>query len=294
MDIGFIGVGAMGKAMAANLLAAGHRVRVWNRTRGPVDDLVRQGAVAAASPSETFTGDAVISMLADDDAVRAVILHERLLDGAPKGLIHVNMATVSIALARQLAELHEAHGITYVAAPVFGRPDVAVAGQLQIITAGASPAVERVQPLFDAIGQKTWRAGAEPYRANVVKLAGNLMLAAAVEAMAEATVMAESNDMSPAELLDVLTNAVFTAPPYRSYGALIAERRYEPAGYKLALALKDVRLALAAGDAVGAPLPFASVLHDNLLDAAAQGDAHRDLAALAKVALRRAGLDGVG
>lgn len=291
MDVGFIGLGAMGRAMAANLVKAGHTVRVWNRSRGPVDELVRLGAKAAASPREAFAGDAVISMLADDDAVRAVIVQPGLLDGAPPGLVHVNMATISVALARELAELHRAHGVVYVAAPVFGRPDVAAAGKLQIVAAGDGAAIDRVQPLLDAIGQKSWRVGAEPYRANVTKLAGNFMIASAIEAMGEAVAMAEGHGLEARVLLEVLTNAVFTAPLYKNYGALIAERRYEPPGFKLVLGLKDVRLALAAGEAAYAPMPVASVIRDNMVDAIAHGDGDRDWAALASVALRRAGLD---
>ncbi|HEU4643126.1 MAG TPA: NAD(P)-dependent oxidoreductase, partial [Gemmatimonadaceae bacterium] len=265
MDIGFIGLGAMGKGMATNLIKAGHRVRVWNRTRGPVDELVALGAVPATSPSDAFAGEAVLSMLADDAAVRSVVVESGVLDRAPSGLVHVNLATISVALARELTELHRARGVGYVAAPVFGRPDVAAAGKLQIVAAGEARAVERVQPLFDAIGQKTWRMGAEPYRANVTKLAGNFMIVSAIEAMAEAAAMSRGNDVAENELLDVLTGAVFTAPLYRNYGALIAERRYEPPGFKLALGLKDVRLALAAGESVSAPMPLGSLIRDNML-----------------------------
>jgi 3-hydroxyisobutyrate dehydrogenase-like beta-hydroxyacid dehydrogenase len=180
-----------------------------------------------------------------------------------------------------------------VAAPVFGRPEVAAAGKLNIAVAGEPSVVARIQPLLDVIGQRTWPMGVQPYRANVVKLAGNFMLGAAVEAMAEASAMAWANGVSPAELLDVLTNGVFTAPAYKMYGASIAEQRYEPPGFRLSLMLKDVRLALAAADAAGAPMPLADVVHASLLEAASHGDGERDLAALATVAMRRAGSKGV-
>jgi 3-hydroxyisobutyrate dehydrogenase-like beta-hydroxyacid dehydrogenase len=291
MDVGFMGLGAMGRGMAANLVRAGHRVRVWNRSRGPVEELARLGAQPAASPREAFAGDAVLSMLADDDAVRTVILGERLLEDAPRGLVHVNMATISVALARELAELHRAHGVAYVAAPVFGRPDVAAAGKLTIVAAGEPAAVERVQPLLDALGQKTWRLGDEPHRANVVKLAGNFMIAAAIESMGEAVALAERHGVRGGDLLDVLTSSLFAAPVYKNYGALIAEQRYEPPGFRLKLGLKDVRLALAAGEGASVPMPVAGVIRDNFLDAMAHGDADRDWAALASVARRRAGLD---
>ena len=292
MDIGFIGLGAMGRPMAANLVRAGHTVRVWNRSPGPAEALAKEGAQPVPTAREAFRGDAVITMLADDAALRAVVLDGRLLEGAPPGLVHVSMSTISVALARELAEAHRARGVAYVAAPVFGRPDVAAAAKLNIVASGDGAAIDRVQPLFDALGQKTWRFGEEPYRANVAKLAGNFMLTAAIEAMAEAAAMGERNGVSAASLLDMLTKAVFTAPVYQGYGAAIAARRYEPAGFKLALGLKDVRLALAAADAAGAPMPFASLVHDSLLEAVARGDGDRDLAALGEVALRRAGIDG--
>jgi 3-hydroxyisobutyrate dehydrogenase-like beta-hydroxyacid dehydrogenase len=289
VDIGFIGLGSMGQAMATNVIRAGHRVRVWNRSRGPVDELVRRGALAAATARDAFTGDAVISMLPTDDVVRSIIVAERLLDDAPPTIVHVNMATISVALARELADLHRARGLGYVAAPVFGRPDVAAAGKLQIVAAGDPAVIARVQPLLDAIGQKTWMVGAEPHQANVVKVAGNFMIIAAIEAMGEAAAMAEGYGVAPGELLDILTNAVFPAPVYRNYGAIIAEQRYEPAGFKLVLGLKDVRLALEAAEAVHAPLPFASVLRDNLLDAIAHGQSDQDWSSVASVARRRAG-----
>jgi 3-hydroxyisobutyrate dehydrogenase-like beta-hydroxyacid dehydrogenase len=286
MDIGFIGVGAMGSRIAAHLLEAGHQVRVWNRGREPVDALARLGARPVSTAREAFSGDAVFSMLADDTAVHAVI--DELLDDAPKGLVHVNMATISVALARELAARHRARELAYVAATVFGRPDVAAAAKLNIVVAGDPSAVARIEPLLGVIGQRTWRVGVDPERANVVKLAGNFMLGAAVEAMAEASAMASRNGVAPAELLDVLTNAVFTAPSYKIYGAAIAEQRYEPAGFKLSLMLKDVGLALAAAAAAGASMPLADVVQSSLLEAVAHGDGDRDLAALANVAFRRA------
>jgi 3-hydroxyisobutyrate dehydrogenase-like beta-hydroxyacid dehydrogenase len=291
MDVGFIGLGTMGKAMAGSLLEAGHQVRVWNRSAPAVAELARRGAWPVATPRDAFRGDAVISMLADDDAVRDVLQRDGVIGGARAGLVHVNMATISIALARELTEWHGMRGIAYVAAPVFGRPELAATGMLNIVAAGAPEAIARVQPLFDAMGQRTWRLGDTPERANVVKLAGNFMLGAAVEAMAEAAAMARRHGVAPADLLEVLTNGVFTAPAYKTYGALIAEQRYEPPGFRLSLVLKDMRLALAAADMADAPMPLAGVVHDSLLDAVANGDADRDLAALAKVALRRAGLD---
>jgi len=289
MDIGFIGVGTMGSRICENLIKAGNQVRVWNRSRAAVDALARLGATPASTAREAFSGDAVFSMLADDAGVRAVI--DPLLDGAPKGLVHVNMATISVALARDLAARHRARGLEYVAAPVFGRPELAAAGKLTIVVAGEPSAVARIEPLLAVLGQRTWPLGVQPERANVVKLAGNFMLGAAVEAMAEATAMAWRNGIAPSDLLDVLTNGVFTAPAYQMYGMAIAKQRYEPAGFKLSLTLKDLRLVLAAADEAGVPMPLADVVHGSLLEAMANGDGERDLAALAVVAMRRAGLE---
>jgi 3-hydroxyisobutyrate dehydrogenase-like beta-hydroxyacid dehydrogenase len=287
MDIGFIGLGTMGSRVAENLVKAGNRVRVWNRERPAVDELARLGAVPVSSARDAFTGDAVFSMLADDDAVRQVI--EPLLEDAPKGLVHVNMATISIALARELAARHKEHGLFYVAAPVFGRPLLAASAKLTIVVAGDPSAIARVQPLLNVIGQRTWPMGAEAERANVVKLAGNVLLGAAVEAMAEATALAARNGIAPADLLDVLTNGVFTAPAYQMYGAAIAEQKYDPPGFKLKLTLKDLRLALAAAEEASVPMPLADVVHESLLEAVAHGDGERDLATLATVSMRRAG-----
>ncbi|MFL5496646.1 MAG: NAD(P)-dependent oxidoreductase [Gemmatimonadales bacterium] len=288
MEVGFIGLGAMGQAMAANLLEAGHHLRVWNRSRAPMDELARQGAEPVKEARLAF-GGIVISMLADDDAVRQVILSQGLLEAAPAGTVHVNMASISVAFAQSLAAEHRHRGIQYVAAPVFGRPEMAVAGQLNVVAAGDAAAIDRVQPLLDVVGQRTWRLGAEPHQANALKIAGNFMIAAAIESMAESSVMVERYGVPPAELLNVMTSTLFAAPVYQNYGALIVDRRYEPAAFRLALGLKDLRLVLEAADGARTPMPFAGVLHDHLLEAVAQGDGERDWAALAEVARRHAG-----
>ena len=277
----------MGRAMAANLVEAGHQVRVWNRSRQPVEELARKGAEAVADAREAF-GEVLISMLADDAAVRSVILGSGMLDAARPGAIHVNMATISVALTEELTEEHRRRGLYYIAAPVFGRPEAAAARQLNIVAAGDGAALDRVQPLLDAMGQRTWRLGAEPREASAAKLAGNFLIAAAIECMGEAVVMAERYGVPPAALLEILSNTLFAAPVYRNYGKLIAERRYEPAGFRLELGLKDVRLALAAGETARTPMPVASLLRDHLLEAIAQGDGERDWAALAEVARRHA------
>ncbi len=290
MDVGFVGLGGMGRGMAANLIKAGHRVRAWNRSPGPVQDLQKQGAEPAAHVEDALQGEAVLTMLADDNAVRQVYLESSALDRAPKGLIHVVMATVSPTLVQELVRLHKDLGIDYIAAPVFGRTDVAAAGNLNIVAAGDPAAIARVQPLLDAMGQKTWRLGDDPVRANVVKIAGNFMIAAAIEAMGEAVALGRAHGIAANDVLEVMTNGLLASPVYKGYGGIIAEERYEPAAFKLTLGLKDVRLALAAGEGAHVPLPLASLLRDGFLEAIAHGDADRDWAALAKVSARRAGL----
>jgi 3-hydroxyisobutyrate dehydrogenase-like beta-hydroxyacid dehydrogenase len=285
MDVGFIGLGMMGSRIAGNLATAGFQPRVWNRTREDVDALVRLGARPVAEARDAFRGDVVFSMLADDEAVESVI--GPLLDGAPHGLVHVNMATISVSLAHDLAARHQERGLTYVSATVFGRPELAAQAKLNVVVAGDDAAVTSIQPLLDVIGERTWRLGTQPERANVVKLAGNVMLGAAVETMAEVSAFAWRHGIAPATLLDVLTNGVFTSPAYKTYGALIAARRYEPAGFRLSLLLKDVQLALAAAEATAVAMPIADVVHESLLEAVASGDGGRDVAVLARVALRR-------
>ena len=287
MDVGFIGLGRMGRGMAASLIQAGHRVRVWNRSPKAAEALT--GAEPVASAAEAFRGDAAITMLADDAALRAVIVEGGLLDSPERPGLHLSMSTISVALAAELAAIHARAGIPYVAAPVFGRPDVAEKGALNIVVAGEAAVIDRAAPLLDAMGSKTWRFGDEPQRANAVKLAGNFMLVSAIEAMGEAAAFAEAHGVAGADLLDLLTNTLFASPVYNGYGASIAANRYEPPGFNLKLGAKDVRLALAAADAVGVPMPFASVLRDNLIDAMAHGDGDKDLAALARVASRRSG-----
>ncbi|WP_233832463.1 NAD(P)-dependent oxidoreductase [Paraburkholderia sp. ZP32-5] len=288
MDIGFIGLGEMGAAMVANILKAGHQVRVWNRSPEKAQPLAELGAQIVATPAEAFAGDAVFSMLADDAALREVITAS-LLEHAPRGLIHANMATISVALAEELATAHASRGVHYVAAPVFGRPDVAAAGKLTIVAGGPAESIDRLQPLFDVIGQKTWRIGSLPQQANVMKLAGNFMIGAAIETLGEAAALVTGHGLAMQDFLDVITSGLFPGPVYSGYGKLIADQRFEPALFKARLGLKDVRLALAAADAVTTPMPVASVVRDSLIEAVAHGDGEKDFAVLGQVAARRAG-----
>ncbi|MFE7594300.1 NAD(P)-dependent oxidoreductase [Kitasatospora sp. NPDC057512] len=287
--IGFVGLGAMGRGMAGSLLRAGHTVRVWNRSPEPVAAMVDEGAEAAGSLAEVFAADTVVSMLANDAAVERLLLDPALLAGAGATL-HVNMATVSLALAERAEALHAEHGVGYVAAPVLGRPPVAAAGRLNILVAGAPELLERAEPLFAAMGERTWHFGESPRQANTVKISTNFLIACAIESMAEACSLAEAHGIRPTDLVDLLTGTLFPGPIHTGYGAMVAERRYEPAGFRLPLGLKDVGLALDAGAARNVPLPIGSVLRDAFLDALAHGDGDKDWAAVAEVARRRAGL----
>ncbi|MDE2249000.1 MAG: NAD(P)-dependent oxidoreductase [Pseudomonadota bacterium] len=292
MKVGFIGLGAMGSAMASNLLRAGHTVTVWNRSAAAAEPLVSLGARLASTPDRAAQGEVLCSMLANDTAVSEVILDSGLLDAMDPGTVHVNHATISVALARELATEHARRGLGYVAAPVFGRPDMAAAAKLNILAAGHAAVIEQVRPLLEAMGSKVWPMGEAAERANVAKIAGNFMLASAIESMAEATALTRAYGVSAADFLEVMTSTLFAAPAYQGYGKLIAAQRFTPAGFTMALGFKDVGLAQAAGEAARVPLPFAGVLRDGFLEALAGGDEALDWSALALVAARRANLAG--
>jgi 3-hydroxyisobutyrate dehydrogenase-like beta-hydroxyacid dehydrogenase len=288
MTIAFIGLGAMGRHMAANLLRAGQIVHVWNRNPEPVRLLSAKGAKPAATAAECGIADVVFTMLADDNATRAVMLDGGVLDAMAPGSIHVNMATVSVAFAREMAALHMEKGVGYVAAPVLGRVDVAEAGALNILAGGADELIARVQPLLDLMGQKTWRFGAAPEQANAIKLACNLTLACAIEAMGEGAALARAHAIPAESFIDLITNTLFAGSPvYKGYGGMIAQQRYSPAGFKLSLGQKDVRLAVEAAASQGLPLAFGDALQGVLKEAVEHGDADLDLAALGKNAARR-------
>jgi 3-hydroxyisobutyrate dehydrogenase-like beta-hydroxyacid dehydrogenase len=276
--------------MAESLLAAGHEVTVWNRTRETAASLERSGARVADDPGEAFKGEAAVTMLSTDEATREVILDRHVLEGAAPGLVHVMCATISPQFSEELARAHADQGVAYVAAPVLGRPDVAAKGQLNVLVAGDPHAVETAKPVLDAIGARSWRFGDRPQSANIAKLAVNFMIAAAMETMAEAFALAEKNGVEPAQLHELISTTLFAAPVYKNYGQFIVDKKFEPAAFKLTLGLKDVRLALAAAEAAATPMPLASLLRDNFVDALAHGGADKDWSALAEVAFRRAGL----
>ncbi|HKT27500.1 NAD(P)-dependent oxidoreductase [Dyella sp.] len=291
MKVGFLGLGAMGSAMASNLVAAGHQVLVWNRSEAAAQKLESLGAKVMSTPDRAAQGEVLHSMLANDQAVRDVILDSGLLDAMDPGTVHVNHATISVALAKQLAEEHAKRGLSYVAAPVFGRPDVAAAGKLNMLVAGAHGAIEKVRPLLETMAAKLWPMGDSPERANAVKLAGNFMIVSAIESMAEASVLARAYGVSAVDFIELMTSTLFASPVYQGYGKAMAQERFTPPGFALPLGLKDVMLAQDAAQAEKVPMPLASVLRDSLIEALANGAEGLDLAALAQVSARRANLD---
>ena len=290
MEIGFIGIGAMGECMVRNLLKAGHQVSVFNRTRARAELLAADGAHIANSIEGAASNPVVITMLANDESTAATVFESEFLAALPAGGVHVCMATISAELAARLAANHHAAGQAYVSAPVFGRPPAAAAAQLFIAAAGKADALTHCQPLFDAMGQRTFHLGESPEAANVVKIAGNFMIASLIETFGEASALTRNYGIEAAQFLDVMTNSIFPAPIYKIYGGLIADERFQPPGFTLRLGLKDIRLALAAADDKEIALPLASLIRDNYLKAITRGDEALDWAALALVAQEDAGL----
>ena len=291
MKVGFIGLGAMGRGMARNLLKAGHEVTVYNRTRARAEELAREGIKVAASPAETAAGEVVITMLADDHALEDVLFGKGdLLSKLRADQVHVSMSTISVEPSRNLVEAHGRHGTAYVSAPVFGRPDAAEGAKLFVVAAGPRPAVAKCEPLFSAMGQRTFILGEDPPAANVVKLGGNFLIASTIECLGEAFALVRKHGIDPQQCLDILTNSFFSAPFQKNYGGIIAQQRYEPPGFTLRLATKDVRLILAAADDADVPMPVAGVLHDRFLTGLARGLGEKDWSAIAQLAAESAGL----
>jgi len=276
--------------MAANLVKAGHDVTVFNRSPEKRRALVELGAHEAARVADACRGDAVITMLADDTAVAQVALADDGIVGElRRGALHISMSTISVALSKKLAQAHAEAGQRFVAAPVFGRPDAAAAVKLFIVAAGDPTAVEASKPLFDALGQKTVPISAEPAAANLVKLSGNFLLAAAIEALGEAIALVGKAGVDRRTYVDLLTSTIFPAPAYKTYGGLIADGKFLPAAFTVPLGYKDVRLALAAAETLQVPMPLGSLLHDRFLRLLAQGGERLDWAAIGGLAAQDAG-----
>jgi 3-hydroxyisobutyrate dehydrogenase-like beta-hydroxyacid dehydrogenase len=291
MNVGLIGLGNMGSAMARSLLRAGHGVTVYNRTRQRAEALRAEGAIVAATPAEACRGDAVITMLADDTAVESQVFgRDGILASLPRGGVHISSSTISVALSDKLAAEHANAGQEFVSAPVFGRPEAAEAAKLAVVAAGPRAVVERFKPIYEALGPKLFIVGEKPSLANTVKLTGNFLIGTVIESMSEAIAFARKSGVDPAALVDFLTSSLFNAPIYKTYGGLIVEGKYEPAGFAVPLGLKDVRLVLQAAESQSVPMPVASLVRDRFLTAIARGNEHSDWTVLGRIAAEDAGL----
>jgi len=279
MRVGFIGLGQMGRPMVERLREAGHELKVYNRTRSVPNVL--------ATPEAVLDSEVVITMLADDAAVRAVWLDSGLAARMPAGAIHLNMATVSMGIARQLTAIHKG---AYVAAPVFGRPHVAAQGQLDVIAAGPAVAIKRCDSLFKTLAKQVFVVGEDPAKANAVKIARNFLLATVIESLGEAFALVRKCGVDPHIFLEILSNTSLGSPAYKNYGRMIVEQAWQPAQFAMPLGVKDVELALATAREAGVPLPSGELIRKNLLEAIAAGRAEQDWAALAGKIAADAGL----
>jgi 3-hydroxyisobutyrate dehydrogenase-like beta-hydroxyacid dehydrogenase len=289
MKLAFIGAGNMGMPIARNLLRAGHSLTIHNRTRERAEPLRQEGGTLADSPAEAAReAEAIVTMLADDHAVEHVVWN--FVETLARGAIHIGMSTVSVALSKRLAEMHAARGQIYVAAPVFGRPEAAEAGRLWVVAAGAPEHVERCRPVFDAVSRGFSIVGADPWLANVFKLSGNFLIAAALESLGEAFALVRKSGGDAGQFLDIINNALFNSPLYGGYGGAVVKEQFEPAGFRLRLGFKDLRLAQEAAESAAVPMPLAGVLRDRFLAALARDEGDLDWAALARISAVQAGL----
>jgi 3-hydroxyisobutyrate dehydrogenase-like beta-hydroxyacid dehydrogenase len=290
MKAGFIGLGSMGLPMARNLLKAGHEVTVYNRTQERAEGLRAEGATIAGRAGDACRSDVLITMLADDPATRAVVFGGKLIPELVAGAVHVSMSTISVALAKELTLAHADAGSQYISAPVFGRPDAAEAAKLAIVAAGPAGAIKKCQPLFDAMGHRTFVVGEEPSKANTVKLAGNFLILSVIESLGEAYALLRKSGVAPEQYLEIMTSTLFAAPVYKTYGNLIAKEQFLPAGFKLPLGLKDVSLVLAAAADARAPMPVASLVRDHILAAIARNGEDLDWSSFSRISAENAGL----
>ena len=292
MKVGFLGLGNMGSAIAANVLKAGHDLAVWNRSPEKGEPLVRNGAMQAQTPRQAAEGrDIVLTMLADDSALESVLSgDDGLIAGLAAGALHVSMSTIAVATADSVAARHASRGQRYISAPVFGRPEAAAAARLFVVAGGDAGDIARARPVLEAVGQRMFEAGERPSAANLVKLCGNFAILAAIETMGEAMALAEKGGVGKAKLLEVLTGTLFDAPVYRTYGPILANERFRPAGFAAPLGLKDMRLVGEAAEKSVTPMPLLSLLRDRLLETIAKEGADIDWSAIALTSAKNAGL----
>jgi 3-hydroxyisobutyrate dehydrogenase-like beta-hydroxyacid dehydrogenase len=293
LNVGFIGLGRMGRGMARRVLSGGHNLAVHDAVMSQIADLAADGASTAATVAEVCKGrDVVVTMLVEDAGVIDVALRDGgLRDSLPAGAIHLIMGTHGVATIRTLASAHTEANQFLVAAPVLGRPDLAASGQLGIVTAGPDDAVKRCEPLFEVIGRRTFHAGTPPEAATVVKLMNNLVLGSAMVAMAEGFSLVRKYGVEPQVLYDVMTEGLFSAPAYKGYGKTMVDRTWDQVGSPITVGLKDANLIQAAADLARVPLPGFNVYRDRLLGAVAHGDGDKDQAALAREQARASGLE---
>jgi 3-hydroxyisobutyrate dehydrogenase-like beta-hydroxyacid dehydrogenase len=293
MKIAFLGLGAMGAAMARNLLKHDHQLVVWNRSEGPAQALGALGAAVAPSPAAAAKdAEIAITMLADDAAAQSVTLGENgVIAGLARGATHVSMSTISVALSERFGQAHVAQGQTYAAAPVFGRPDAAAAAKLFIAAAGEAALIEKIRPALDAMGQRVFVMGDQPAQANLVKLAGNFLITCVIESLAEAYALTAKGGVETARVHELLTETLFSAPVYKTYGGLILEDKFSPPGFRMPLGLKDNRLLQQAAEKLEVPLPFAAIVRDRFLAALANGAGDLDWSAIARRAGEDAGIE---
>jgi 3-hydroxyisobutyrate dehydrogenase-like beta-hydroxyacid dehydrogenase len=291
MRVGFIGLGHMGRGMAASLLRAGHDVTIYNRSPGKSADLETASATVAASVAEACGGDAVFSMLSNDDAVQDVALGAGgIVYSLRQGATHISSSTISIELSDRLTLAHAEAGQRYVAATVLGRPNLAADGQLFVVAAGADAALDQVAPLLDAIGRRTIRFGSAPSKANMVKLSVNFLFACVMESLGEAVALVAKGGIDKRDYVEFLTTTMFNAPAYKTYGELAVSDQPVPVGFAAPLGFKDIRLAIAASEKLGVPMPLLSLLHDRFVELMASGGERMDWSAIGKLAQRDAGL----
>jgi 3-hydroxyisobutyrate dehydrogenase-like beta-hydroxyacid dehydrogenase len=296
MDIGLVGTGPMGMGIGMSLLRElapqGHSITVYNRTAEKAAPLVEAGARLAKTPAQAAAGDIVLSIVADDAAVAALTLSDDgILSGLKGDAVHVGMSTMTVDMADRLVAAHEAAGKHYISGPVMGRPEAAATGELFIAVAGAPADVARVKPVFNAIAKQTFVIGEHSVQAILMKLGMNHLIHCLVEELAEFFALVEKGGVSPKVAREFLIGTLFNAPIYQRFSALILERKFAPGNASARLALKDNRAILAAGEKFGAPLPFASILHDRLVALIAQGDSEIDYAAISRLVRRDAGLN---
>jgi 3-hydroxyisobutyrate dehydrogenase-like beta-hydroxyacid dehydrogenase len=291
MKVGIIGLGQMGSGMAMSLLKAGHSVVVYNRTPAKAEPLAMLGASVVTAPGDACRGDAVFTMLANDEAVTDVVFSKAgVIDSLARGAVHISSSTISVALSQRLTDAHARKGQLFVSAPVFGRPEVAASGQLAVVTAGTDDAVDRARPFMEAIGQKLFVISTTPKDANLIKLSGNFLIACVIESLGEALALIGKAGLDRRQYVEVLTSTLFDAPVYKTYGSLIAQEKFEPAGFAAPLGHKDIRLALAAAEDLKVPMPIGNLLKDRFLRLIATGGAALDWSAIGSIASQDAGI----